>query len=655
MKKESHLFFSALQDSFIALLPYFVIISVFALMVSVLDFTGFEYGVISSYSFQKISISLNKLFPFVLIISISHQFSKRFSCDSMTSISLSLAIFISVKTLQALLSHNEYVLTEGTSFLNLFIPISSVFLFSLISKKTEQKNSINVQINTTFRSLYPFLISYIISLLFYYLLITYISHVDLLHIFNLHSIPDSFLFVIKVLFTHLFWFMGIHGTHITDGLMGTKYLDNIFISGFTYKQFYELFTIFGGAGAGLSLFMALFFACRDKYNLSIIKLASPFILFNINEILIFGIPVIFNRLLFIPFISIPLLNVFVAFGVLRLFPVTVNAVPVSWTTPIFINAFLVTNGHITTLVLQLFLLVIDTLIYIPFLTRYFSRQSTKHQSNTLQGKLDLKSSLQVGEGLVATATQKKLINTNQEVERIINYLDAEHLMVYYQPKVDIRNNSCNHFEALLRLRQDDGQVTGPFFLEHLEQAGLAEVIDLWVCEEVMKNIQHWNKSNFNPKISVNLHPDTLANDQAMRQIELILDNQNIEFELIERGLLDNDVAIQNIFLLKDKGFNISIDDFGVGYSSFETLCSLPIDTVKLDKSIVDLIDTPKGYSICKHIADLCVDVGFTCIAEGVETEEQLNILKKLGVPYIQGYFFSPAIPFGDIYTYIPRK
>jgi EAL domain-containing protein (putative c-di-GMP-specific phosphodiesterase class I) len=218
--------------------------------------------------------------------------------------------------------------------------------------------------------------------------------------------------------------------------------------------------------------------------------------------------------------------------------------------------------------------------------------------------------------------------------------------MYYQAKVDINNNTCKKFEALLRYKID-GQIKGPIFLDAIEQAGLAHIIDLWVCKKVKEDLKNWQKDDFHPLISINLNPDTIKSTQIINEIISMFKGHNIEFEIIERSFLFKN-AQDNINLLIKNGFEISIDDFGTGYSSLETIAKHNIHELKLDKSLIDIIHTKKGYSICKHTTNLCHDIGAVIVAEGVETKEQLDIVKSLNIDLVQGYYFSKAISFNSV-------
>ena len=106
--------------------------------------------------------------------------------------------------------------------------------------------------------------------------------------------------------------------------------------------------------------------------------------------------------------------------------------------------------------------------------------------------------------------------------------------------------------------------------------------------------------------------------------------------------------ISVIKALKDKGFKISIDDFGTGYSSLSLLTAMPIDTIKIDKSFIDRIDSSeearKECAVLKHIIAMIKDLNFTCLAEGAETQEQVELLREFGCEVVQGYYYSKPLP-----------
>ncbi|MCK5830843.1 MAG: PTS sugar transporter subunit IIC/EAL domain-containing protein [Methylococcales bacterium] len=654
MKNNKSLLLTAYSEAFVSVIPYILLMAI-----GILFSAFFEVFDLWTASFSKSVVqysvkALSEFFSLILLIAISFQLAKRNDLNHLIVIFTSIAIFICSETLIHSSLGLTKILSIDSPILILIIPLSVVKLLPLITPDNQRYLNINGELNSAIKNTS--------SVIIIFTLVTFVIftlNLSILHFFsNLNinlSLSDNTLLFIRTISEHILWFLGLNGSNLFDSILGAGYLSHPKFNGLNYKQFYDLFVIFGGSGAGLSLLLAVLLAGQDKQSKRIAKLAMPFVIFNINEILIFGIPIIFNRILFVPFLLVPVVNFIFAGTILTFYPIEfINVDVLPWITPALLNVFIATDGSLFALGLQVILISLGTLIYIPFVKKYTESQSYSFQSNSLINKLDIKTQLTSKQDLEGHKAKVAIIESNIEVEKFINLIDKANLMVYYQPKVDITTNSCNQYEALLRIKVDD-VVKGPYFLPYLEEAGLAPIIDLWVCHQVDEHLELWRQSNFTPKISINLHPNTLANEDAILQIIGIFSGKNMDFEIIERGLLDDELSFKNIDLLKESGFSISIDDFGTGFSSFETLCTLPIDSLKIDKSLIDLILTPKGYIACDHVAKLSQAMGFTCVAEGVESSEQHKAVSKLKMSYIQGYCYSPAIPFEKVPEYSPHK
>jgi EAL domain-containing protein (putative c-di-GMP-specific phosphodiesterase class I) len=438
--------------------------------------------------------------------------------------------------------------------------------------------------------------------------------------------------------------IGLHGPHTVNAFFITEFLSHEILPGLTYGIFFRLFAVSGGSGMGLSLLIALFLNYRDFHDKYLLRMSAPFVLFNINTMLIFGLPVIFNPFLVIPFVFLPLLNISIAYTVLKLLHPVISGVPISWVTPVGLDAYLASGGNLIIVLLQLFLIGLSVVIYYPFVRKYIRSQNPESHLVNIENNLGISLSLQMKDSLVAFEAQRSIIQSSYELEKLSRYLSWENLILYYQPKVDTVSGECHSYEALLRLKQPDGKVIGPSFLEHVERAGLSAVIDFWVCQKVKSDMKAWEKEGFLPCIGINLHPDTLLDKNIMKRIIDSLKGMNVEFEIIERSLLDNEKARTILRNLQQSGFRIAIDDFGVGHSNFDTISYFNIDSVKIDKSLIDIIDNPRSLTVCKHIVQLCTELGIVCIAEGVESKNQLDLLASINVNLVQGFYISRAIP-----------
>jgi len=648
MRQYKKTILSAYINAFVSVIPYVVLMAIGTLLSSI--WTYFDIRFIEKESLQGASTLLSVFFPLVLMIAISFQLGMRYAISQTATIFLSITTLIFTEALILSSFSLDTILFTNLPFLVLVIPLAIVKILSSVTSSNNQYQSIGSELNTSIKYIFTGILAVAVTVILLVLIQNVFSSLLKVTSFNT-DIPNNYLLIIRAVSNHIFWFFGLHGSNLFDSVFGNAFLSEFIFPSMSYKQFYDLFVIYGGSGAGLSLILAIFLSGKDHHSKKIAKLALPFAIFNINEILIYGLPIVFNRYLLIPFLTVPIVNIIVAYLLLSFLPIEITATNLPWVTPIFINSYIATNGSIIAMALQLFLLILGTVIYMPFTKKYTLLQSSLHHSKKLSEKLNIKLELQNEHEIEANKAKKSIIQSNEETANVISFLEEENLFVYYQPKVDIKKGSCDKFEALLRIKMADGSIRGPFFLPNLEVGGLAPLIDLWVSQKVKEHLDAWKTSGFTPKISINLHPDTLSrNDVVLKVIETHRDN-DVDIEIIERGLLDNKSAINSINLLKENGFSISIDDFGTGFSSLELLYQLPIDTLKIDKSITDLIHLPKGHIICKNIVTLCDNLGLNSIIEGVETEEQFKIVSDLGITSVQGYYFSPAISETEVLTY----
>ena len=224
-------------------------------------------------------------------------------------------------------------------------------------------------------------------------------------------------------------------------------------------------------------------------------------------------------------------------------------------------------------------------------------------------------------------------------------------VLHYQPYFDIKTGSIKGAEALLRW-QRDGILTPPMeFIPFLEQSGMITKVENWIFGEVASKIKIWSDGGLNVvPVSVNISPASFGDPHIKENIEAALGKNGVEpdlfnFEIVERTFIDNlEYSGRLLNDLKEKGFGLSIDDFGTGYSSLSYLAELPFDYLKIDISFVRkmLLDKHSRY-IVETIIYLSKKLNMKSIAEGVEAEEQLELLKELGCDYIQGFLLSEPL------------
>lgn len=235
-------------------------------------------------------------------------------------------------------------------------------------------------------------------------------------------------------------------------------------------------------------------------------------------------------------------------------------------------------------------------------------------------------------------------------------LTAGQFCIYFQPKISLATEEFIGSEALIRYINQAGEIIAPNnFIPILEEARLIKMLDLYVFEEVCKQINIWKERKMRVKpVSINLSRSTLSYHFLADQLLALITKHNIdisllELEVTETAEVDNQLVFsQALEKLKEYGFSISIDDFGVRNASLSLFTTINFDILKLDRSLVKtLAQNQKARILIRSLAVICSDLGIKLIAEGVETLEQLDILKELRCNEVQGYLFSKPLPLND--------
>jgi len=233
------------------------------------------------------------------------------------------------------------------------------------------------------------------------------------------------------------------------------------------------------------------------------------------------------------------------------------------------------------------------------------------------------------------------------------------LELYYQPKVNLRTGAVDSVEALLRwYDQEKNEFISPdLFISIAEGSGLIYSLGDWVLEQACQQLLRWNQEQqLFLVVAVNLSVEQLKQPTFLTNIEAILKKtgvsaEQIEFELTESVLMENPEQTMDLLIsLKNMGFKLSIDDFGTGYSSLFYLSRLPVDYLKIDRSFIENITSDlSAAAIATSIIDLGHRMGLKVVAEGVETAEQLEYLSQNKCDYMQGFYYSKALPAQQLY------
>ena len=234
-------------------------------------------------------------------------------------------------------------------------------------------------------------------------------------------------------------------------------------------------------------------------------------------------------------------------------------------------------------------------------------------------------------------------------------IDNEEFLVFYQPKVETKQYRLKGAEALCRWMHD-GEMILPFrFIPVYENSRDIVELDFYMIDHVCRDIRRWlDEGKEVVRVSVNLSREHMGDHHLVEEIVSIVDKNRVPHEYIEIELTETSTEVDYLELreivsgLHRAGIRTSIDDFGVGYSSMNLLLELPWDMVKIDRSFVPLgtedDEDKKRLIMMRSIVSMALALDIECIAEGVETVQQMLLLKENGCFFIQGYYFDRPLP-----------
>ncbi|CAB5705284.1 Cyclic di-GMP phosphodiesterase Gmr [Delftia tsuruhatensis] len=417
------------------------------------------------------------------------------------------------------------------------------------------------------------------------------------------------------------------------------------------------FVFIGGAGATLSLALATLMFCKGRGMRMVALAALPISLLNVNEILLFGLPIILNLRLLLPFLLVPAMNLVLALAVVQAGWVAPASMVLPLTAPVVFNAYVSTGGDVGAVVLQLALVLLGTLVYAPYVRaidrlRDGDGPIQLHALDTTFSRLPEEARMLAQDPLVhahqAQALRETLFARIRQISEFQFHLE-------FQPQISL-DGRCRGCEALLRARDAEGRLQQPgSFLRWLGEAGLMREVDLWVAGAAVRQCKAWRDEGFVLPISINVSGATLSSaDHCERLLQVLASARGlVGVEITEEALVDDVATIRSVIeRLHGIGAKVAIDDFGTGFSSMSYLHRFDVDVIKIDRSFVVALDSAKGELVMDGLLRFCEALQLGVVVEGVETERQYRMLRYQGELLVQGWYFSRALPGGQLPQFV---
>ena len=464
-----------------------------------------------------------------------------------------------------------------------------------------------------------------------------------------------------VLLSSILWFFGIHGSDTLEGVMQNYFApglatnqaalaEGLAPTAILTKEFFDCFVLMGGCGATICLLIAILIFSRNRARKGLAFTAAFPMLFNINELMVFGLPIIFNPIMLIPFLAVPLVSYSVAYLSIATGIVPMITSEVYWTTPVLLGGYFAT-GSIAGSLLQLVNLVLGTAIYFPFV-RILDSQTADNAKRNYDSFIEY---YKANESTFASSKLTELTNVYGgyaiDLLNDLKYGLKKQVVLAYQPQYDYEGN-CFGVEALLRYEHPLlGLIYPPLVIKLAEEGGfLGELEERILSKALEDRPLVLEKFGEDGHLSINVTGTTVITPEFIQFCKELdekesIKGKNICIEITEQAAISfNEETRSALNSLKEMGFLLAIDDFSMGQTSIHYLKDSTFDIIKLDGSLVQGLFTHQNTrDIISSIVKLADSLNLIVLAEFVDSEDKKNALHEIGCDRYQGYLFSPAV------------
>ncbi|SDI57146.1 PTS system, lactose/cellobiose family IIC component [Paraburkholderia steynii] len=452
----------------------------------------------------------------------------------------------------------------------------------------------------------------------------------------------------------ILWFAGVNGGNMLDVYATDLFAraDTVYAGGLASRTLFNSFVLLGGSGATCGLIVAILLVVKQGPERRIAQLSVVPAFFNINELLMYGLPIVLNSTYLIPFICVPLVLCLLTLALVESGWLTLHPVVLLWTTPPLLSGWMLTDSWRGAFV-QLIEIGLSAVLYLPFV----------HKAEADRKKREAEAAQVMMQTILNNVPARTpLIKRHDEVGHIARGLlsdlrdglnhDRQALSLVYQPMHD-REGTVVGVEALLRWRHARYGAISPLIAVTLaEDSEEIHRVGAWVLNEACACKARWNAAGHRQlTMAINLSPIQLTDPDLPARVSTALrmhglEPVEIELEITESAEIPGGhVVDQTLRQLAAAGVRLSMDDFGMGHSSLLYMQRFPVSSIKLDGSLTRLVLTNSTTAdVIRTITALGRSRKVKIVAEFVETTAQRCALVELGCDIFQGYFHSAPLP-----------
>lgn len=642
----ANIYIQSVREAFICLIPYLILISALTLIISIIQaLTLIPADSVILETLISVNRSTYLLFPLATMLALSFTLGKNLDQPPVACAILALACFISLNNelieIERIIDGGYYSIQPYSMLLPFIVVLILKTIRNKITYKYIQAPSISSHLQLHINLIAPYILTFAIIcsvLLFLTPILTELFQPVA------EALQSSNLFVrglIKTISSSILWFLGIHGDN-TYNLIADPWLNGEVIGeNIIMARLQDFFMLMGGTGNGLSLIIAIMLFSKDERSLKISKISLPFAIFNINELLIFGLPVVFNPYLLIPFILVPTILYCCAYTAVSFGLVSFIPHDISWITPPIINTYLA-GADLNACFLQIALLILGISIYAPFVRMSHFFNHDKEVAQKLVSKLAL------GEISIKNdyLTPKKTSTTPTSLDDsgLLEEIMAGQLYLQYQPIICQKDFNITAFEVFINLRCSDGTLLGPEFLNELHSPSIIEIIQLWQMKELKKDFQIWSGELKFPDIYIGMNKATLNHPRLIKtfSIELIQYREKIHLALSRDAFNNNLQLSTNMDHILDVGITVSLND--------KNSESLPVNLFS-HPHVKELCLTAKELSfstkynqsnLFSSLINLSHSMGQKVRLCQINEEEELQVNELMEADLLQGSLIAPG-------------